>query len=83
MFFIIALMTSGLFVSYCTGDFVTKRLNINTSEMGIFIIGFVILTVLKLIPILGFFVSLVVGSLGFGAIYYAVKNNWKVITAKN
>ncbi|MCC7571839.1 MAG: hypothetical protein KO464_00425 [Candidatus Methanofastidiosum sp.] len=83
MFFVIALMTSGLFVSYCTGNFVTKRLNINTSEIGIFVIGFVILAVLKLIPFLGFFVSLVVVSLGFGAIYYAVKNNWNVITAKN
>ena len=83
MFFIMALMTSGLFVSYCTGNFVTKRLNINTSEMGIFILGFVILAVLKLIPILGFFVGLVVGSLGFGAIFYAIKNNWNVITAKN
>lgn len=82
-FFIIALMTSGLFVSYCTGNFVTKRLNINTSQIGIFIIGFIILAVLKLIPVLGFFVSLVVVSLGFGAIYYAVKNNWNVITAKN
>ena len=51
--------------------------------MGIFILGFVILTVLKLIPILGFFVGLVVGSLGFGAIFYAIKNNWNVITAKN
>ncbi|HNR43963.1 MAG TPA: hypothetical protein PKH80_02250 [Methanofastidiosum sp.] len=83
MFFIMALMTSGLFVSYYAGNFITKKLNINTSEIGIFIIGFVILAVLKLIPVLGFFVGLVVGSLGFGAIYYAVKNNWKVITAKN
>lgn len=83
MFFIIALMTSGLFVSYCTGNFVSKRLNINTSEIGIFILGFVILAVLKLIPVLGFFVSLIVVSLGFGAIYYAIKNNWDVITAKN
>jgi len=83
IFFILALMASGLFVSYCTGNFVTKRLNINTSELGIFIIGFVILVVLKLIPVLGFFVSLVVVSLGFGAIYYAVKNNWNLITAKN
>ena len=83
MFFIIALMTSGLFVSYCTGKFVTKRLNINTSDIGMFVIGFVILAILKLIPILGFFASLVVVSLGFGAIYYALKNNWNLITAKN
>lgn len=83
MFFIMALMTSGLFVSYCTGDFVTKRLNINTSDIGMFVIGFVILAVLKLIPVLGFFVGLVVGSLGFGAIFYAIKNNWNLITAKN
>jgi hypothetical protein len=83
MFFIIALMTSGLFVSYCTGKFVTKRLNINTSDIGMFVIGFVILVILKLIPGLGFFASLVVVSLGFGAIFYALKNNWYVITAKN
>ena len=83
MFFIIALMTSGLFVSYCTGKFVTKRLNINTSDIGMFVIGFVILAILKLIPVLGFFASLVVVSLGFGAIFYALKNNWNVITAKN
>jgi len=82
-FIFMAFMTSGLFVSYCTGNFVTKRLNINTSELGIFIIGFLILVVLKLIPVLGFFVSLVVTSLGFGAIYYALKNNWNLITAKN
>lgn len=83
MFFVMALMTSGLFVSYCTGNFVAKKLNINTSAMGMFVIGFVILAILKLIPVLGFFVGLVVGSLGFGAIFYAIKNNWNVITAKN
>ncbi len=82
-FIFMAFMTSGLFVSYCTGNFVTKRLNINTSELGIFIIGFIILTVLNIIPVLGSFVGLVVTSLGFGAIYYAVKNNWNLITAKN
>ena len=40
-----------------------QRLNINTSDIGIFIIGFVILVVLKLVPVLGFFVNLVTGSL--------------------
>ncbi|KYC44744.1 MAG: hypothetical protein APG12_01112 [Candidatus Methanofastidiosum methylothiophilum] len=83
MFLVVALMTSGLFVSYCTGKFVTKRLNINTTDVGIFIIGFLVLTVLKLIPVLGFFVGLVVVSLGFGAIFYTLKNNWNLITAKN
>ncbi|KYC51098.1 MAG: hypothetical protein AMQ74_01167 [Candidatus Methanofastidiosum methylothiophilum] len=83
MFFIMALMISGLVVSYCTGNFVTKRLNFKTGELGIFIIGFAIIIILKMIPILGFIVGLVVVSLGFGSIFYAVKNNWKTITAKN
>jgi cytoskeletal protein CcmA (bactofilin family) len=83
MFFVLALMASGLIVSYCTGDFVTKRLNFKTGELGIFIIGFAIIAILKLIPILGMIVGLVVVSLGFGLIFYAVKNNWKVITARN
>jgi len=83
MLLLIALMLSGMFVSYSAGKFVTKRLNINTGEMGMFIIGFVIIAILGLIPILGGLVSLVVTSLGFGAIYYALKNNWNLITAKN
>lgn len=83
MFFIAALMTSTLFVSYCTGNFVANRLNFKTSEIGIFILGFVIIAILQAIPILGGLVGIVVTSLGFGAIYYAVKNNWSLITAKN
>lgn len=83
MFFIMALMASGLIVSHCTGKFVTKKINFNTSEVGTFVIGFVIILVLKMIPILGFIVGLVVVSLGFGSIFYAVKNNWNAITAKN
>ncbi len=81
--FLAALITSVLFVSYCTGNFITKKLNIKTSDVGIFIIGFVILTILKLIPVLGLIVNVVVVSLGFGAIFYTLKNNWNVITAKN
>ena len=80
---LIALMTSGLFVSHYMGKIVTKKLNINTSDIGIFIIGFVILVILKLVPVLGFFVNLVTGSLGFGAICYTIKNKWNLMTAKN
>ncbi|HQM94403.1 MAG TPA: hypothetical protein PLJ66_01805 [Methanofastidiosum sp.] len=83
MFFIIALVASTLFVSYCTGNFVANRLNFKTSEMGIFILGFVILAILQAIPVIGSLVGLVVTSLGFGAIFYTIKNNWNQITAKN
>lgn len=81
--FLAALITSVLFVSYSSGEFIAKRLNIKTSEVGIFVIGFVVITILKLIPVIGFFVNIVVVSLGFGAIVYAFKNSWNEITAKN
>jgi hypothetical protein len=81
MFLVIVLMVAGLFVSYTVGDWIFNKLKVNTSDMVAFTLGFIILNLLFLIPYAGFVIRVVVCSLGFGAIFYAVKNNWETITA--
>jgi uncharacterized membrane protein YidH (DUF202 family) len=73
MLFIIALMTSGLFVALAFGRKIGSWLKFETGDIWLFVLGFVILRILFLIPILGFFIHVVVVSLGFGAIFYALR----------
>lgn len=81
LFFVMALMVAGLFVSYTFGDWLLTKLKVTPNELTAFIVGFIIINLLFLIPIAGFFIQIIVVSLGFGAIFYAVKDNWETITA--
>lgn len=80
-FFVVALMVAGLIVSYTLGDWILEKLKVKSGDLAAFILGFIILCVLFIIPYAGAVIRVVVVSLGFGAISYAVKNNWKTITA--
>ena len=76
MLFAIALITSGLFVALALGRKIGSALNLKIGDIGLFIIGFIVLSLLYIIPIVGFFIMIVTVCLGFGAIFYAIRDNW-------
>jgi hypothetical protein len=82
LFFGMILMVAGLFVSYSLGDWITQKLNISIHHMLVFTVGFIIINVLYYIPYVGTITRIIVVSLGFGAVFYSVKNNWGTITAQ-
>ncbi|MCX6678142.1 MAG: hypothetical protein NTU95_09385 [Methanothrix sp.] len=68
-----ALMLSGTFVSFSLGKWIGERAKKKQSDLVHFVIGFVILNVLSLLPFVGGLVSLISMSLGFAAILYAAR----------
>jgi hypothetical protein len=83
MLFIMALMLSSLFVSFALGRTIVGLFNAKINDILIFVIGFVIVSVLLWIPYAGPFIGIIVISLGFGSIFYALRKNWQGITAKS
>jgi hypothetical protein len=81
MFFVMALMVAGLIVSYSLGFWILGLAKVKTNDYLVFVLGFIILTLLFMIPYAGMVIRVVTVSLGFGALIYTVKNNWKTITA--
>jgi hypothetical protein len=73
----IALMLTGTFVSFAMGRWIGSRFSLKYGDMILFLIGFVILNVLFLIPFLGGLISAISASLGFGAILYSAKNQMR------
>ncbi|HVN65398.1 MAG TPA: hypothetical protein VMT31_02145 [Methanomicrobiales archaeon] len=69
-----ALLVSTLFTSSFLGRKVAGLLKREVSDYIAFTIGFLILAILYRIPILGFFVTVIAVSLGFGALLFA---GWK------
>jgi len=86
MLFIIALMLSSIFVSFAVGrkivDLFKVKLNLKLkfNDLLIFVLGFVILSLLFRIPYAGVLIVIIAVSLGFGAIIYALRENWQNIT---
>ncbi|RZN36977.1 MAG: hypothetical protein EFT35_07205 [Methanophagales archaeon ANME-1-THS] len=72
MLLLIALMLSSLFVSFALGRKIMDLCNVKTNDLLIFILGYVVLRLLFLIPYAGWFIRIGAISLGFGAIMYAV-----------
>jgi hypothetical protein len=68
-----ALMLSATFVSFSLGKWIGERAKIKQGDLIYFIIGFVIINVLSLLPLVGGLVSLICMSLGFAAILYAAR----------
>jgi cytoskeletal protein CcmA (bactofilin family) len=68
-----ALMLSGTFVSFSLGKWIGERAKIKQGDLVYFVIGFVIINVLSLLPLVGGLVSLISMSLGFAAILYAAR----------
>jgi hypothetical protein len=83
MLFIIALMMSGLFVSLALGRKIGNLASLKASDMWLFVLGFVILTVLFYLPFVGWIIRVVAVSLGFGATFYALRQNWTSIRTTN
>ncbi|MCK4734966.1 MAG: hypothetical protein KAT65_21115, partial [Methanophagales archaeon] len=82
MLFIIALMFSSLFVSFAIGRKIVDlfKFKFETNDILIFVIGFIILSLLFRIPYVGVLIGIVAISLGFGAIIYTLQKNWQSIT---
>jgi len=70
-----ALMLTGTFVAYALGKGIGARLKLRYSDLVLFVIGFVILNILFLIPFVGWLASLISVSLGFGAILYTCRKH--------
>jgi len=82
MLFIIALMLSCLFVSFAVGRKIVDLFKVKLNNLLIFVLGFVILSLLFRIPYAGVLIVIVAISLGFGAIIYALRENWQNITTR-
>jgi hypothetical protein len=80
MLFITALMLSSLFVSFAVGRKIVDLFKFETNDILIFVLGFVILSLLFRIPYAGVLIGIVAISLGFGAIIYTLRKNWQSIT---
>ncbi|MCZ7393015.1 MAG: polymer-forming cytoskeletal protein [Candidatus Methanoperedens sp.] len=80
MLFIIALMLSTIFVSFTFGKKILDLFKLKTTDIWIFVLGFIILSLLFRIPYAGGFIQIVAVSLGFGAVCYALRGVWEGIT---
>ncbi len=68
LFVIAGVMLAGLVVSLALGRLILGKTSLGDNRYALFIVGFVILNILYLIPFLGGLVRFVVVCLGFGAI---------------
>jgi hypothetical protein len=66
-------MLSETFVSFSLGKWIGERTGMRQSDLVYFVIGFVVLNVLLLVPFVGALISLIAKSLGFCAIVYAAR----------
>jgi hypothetical protein len=67
------LMLSGTFVSFSLGKWIGERTKKKQSDLVCFMIGFAILNVAFLLPLVGGLASLISTSLGFAALLYAAR----------
>lgn len=79
---IVTLMLTEIFVSFSLGKWIGAKLNLKYGDMALFVIGFLVLNILFLIPFVGGLVWLISLSLGFGAILYAARVQLALLTRK-
>jgi hypothetical protein len=77
---LIALLLANLFVASGIGKVIGGYLKWNGKHWQLYTVGFLVLCVLLLIPVINIFVFVISTSIGFGAILYSVRNNWGTIT---
>jgi len=77
---LIGLLLANLFVASGLGRVISGYLKWNGKEWQLYTVGFLVLSVLFLIPVINILAFVISTSLGFGAILYAVWNNWAAIT---
>ncbi len=71
---IAAFALTGTFLSYSLGKEIGDLLKLKQGDLILFVIGFVILNVLFLLPYVGWLISLISVCLGFAAILYAARH---------
>ena len=81
--YLIALIISPLVVSLALGRTIVDLLKRKTSNNILFIVGFIALHLLYLIPFVGFIFVIGALSLGIGALFYATKKNLNTILSKD
>jgi hypothetical protein len=69
-----AFALTGTFLSYSLGKEIGELLKLKQGDLVLFVIGFVILNVLFLLPYVGWLISLISVCLGFAAILYAARH---------
>jgi hypothetical protein len=72
---LLAWMLSGIFVAFSLGRWIGGRVNVSQSDLVLFLIGFIILNVVFLLPYVGGLVGIISLSLGFGAFLYAARHH--------
>jgi hypothetical protein len=77
---LISLLLANLFVASSLGRILSGYLKWSGEEWQLYTIGFLVLCILYIIPIINILTFVISFSLGFGAILYAVRNNWGAIT---
>ena len=80
---IIAVIFSVFFVSSALGSCILSWFNTGQNQWYAYIIGFVILNLLFRVPFVGVLILVIVVSIGFGALVYAIHDHWKSITGNN
>lgn len=77
---LIGLLLANLFVALGLGRVISGYFKWNGKEWQLYTVGFLVLMVLFLIPVINILAFVISTSLGFGAILYAVRNNREAIT---
>jgi hypothetical protein len=77
---LISLLLANLFVASSLGRIISGYLKWSGKEWQLYTLGFLALCILSVIPIINILTFVISFSLGFGAILYAVRNNWGSIT---
>jgi hypothetical protein len=77
---LISLLLANLFVASSLGRIIFGYLKWNGKEWQFYTLGFLVLFILCIIPVINIFTFVISFSLGFGAVLYAVRNNWGAIT---
>ena len=79
MVFFIALILATLFVSMAFGRVIFQYLKKETSPWIMFTAGFIVLSLIFLIPFAGFIILVIAESLGFGAFLFTIRKDWNLI----
>lgn len=70
-----ALLLANLFVSFSLGRWIVSALNQTPGDVPTFVLGYLILSLLFLLPYVGFIIELISISLGFGAMVFALNES--------
>jgi len=76
MLLITSSMLSPFFVSLALGKKMTQAINLRVGDVLSFSLGFLILSLLSSLALVGWIVNVLAVSIGLGAIFYTTRDNW-------